>query len=90
MHRVDAVGNSLGVCRELAEDIGSLPRWHMGVRQKNIETCRKIIGGSQKVCREFAEGIEKLVGNTPGDCKKKIERLTARMSEATGLARVRS
>ncbi|RRT32561.1 hypothetical protein B296_00058283 [Ensete ventricosum] len=88
MHRVDAVGNSLGVCRELIEDIGSLPRWHMGVRQKNIETCRKIIGGSRKTCQEFAEGIEKLVGNTSGDRKKKTERVTAGMSEATRLAGV--
>ncbi|RWW10672.1 hypothetical protein GW17_00025775 [Ensete ventricosum] len=45
MHRVDAFGNSSGVCRKLAEGIGSLPGWRKGVRQKKIETRRKIIGG---------------------------------------------
>ncbi|RWV85890.1 hypothetical protein GW17_00052276 [Ensete ventricosum] len=54
MHWVDAVGNSLGVCRELDEGIGSLPRWRKGVRQKKIETHWKIIGGSRKACRELA------------------------------------
>ncbi|RWW41439.1 hypothetical protein BHE74_00053078, partial [Ensete ventricosum] len=57
-----------------------------GVRQKKIETHQKIIGGSRKACREFAEGIEKLVGNTPGDHRKKTKRLIARMPEAIGLA----
>ncbi|RRT31350.1 hypothetical protein B296_00052008 [Ensete ventricosum] len=46
MHRVDAFGNSSGVCRKLAEGIGSLLGWHKGVRQKKTETRRKIIGGS--------------------------------------------
>ncbi|RRT34972.1 hypothetical protein B296_00058615 [Ensete ventricosum] len=45
MHRVDAVGNSPGVRRELAEGIGSLPGWRKGVRQKKIETRRKIVRG---------------------------------------------
>ncbi|RWW56437.1 hypothetical protein BHE74_00036847 [Ensete ventricosum] len=52
MHRVDAFGNSPGVCRKLAKGIGSLLGWHKGVRQKKIETHRKIIGGSRKACRE--------------------------------------
>ncbi|RZS20838.1 hypothetical protein BHM03_00053403 [Ensete ventricosum] len=52
MHRVDAFGNSLGVCRKLAEGIGSLPGWCKGVRQKMTETRRKIVGGSRKACRE--------------------------------------
>ncbi|RZS24817.1 hypothetical protein BHM03_00057929 [Ensete ventricosum] len=86
MYRVDAVGNSSGVRRELAEGIESLPRWRKGVRQKKIETHQKIIGGSRKACWEFAEGIEKLVRNTPGDHRKKTKRLIARMPEATGLA----
>ncbi|RZR75504.1 hypothetical protein BHM03_00059554, partial [Ensete ventricosum] len=51
MQRVDAVGNSLGVRRELAEGIGSLPGWRKGVRQKKIDTRRKIIRGSRKACR---------------------------------------
>ncbi|RWW75949.1 hypothetical protein BHE74_00015983 [Ensete ventricosum] len=45
MHRVNAVGNSLGVCRELAKGIRSLQGWRKGVRQKKTETRRKIIGG---------------------------------------------
>ncbi|RWV78806.1 hypothetical protein GW17_00060155, partial [Ensete ventricosum] len=51
MHRVDAVGNSPGVRRELAEGIGSLLGWRKGVRQKKIETRWNIIGGSRKACR---------------------------------------
>ncbi|RWW01351.1 hypothetical protein GW17_00035618 [Ensete ventricosum] len=82
MHRVNAVGNSSGVRRELAEGIGSLPRWRKGVRQKKIETRQKIVGGSQKACREFVEGIGKLAGNMSGDCWKKTIKLFARMPEA--------
>ncbi|RRT73254.1 hypothetical protein B296_00013151 [Ensete ventricosum] len=52
MHRVDAFGNSPRVCRKLAESIGSLPGWRKGVRQKKIETRRKIVEGSRKACRE--------------------------------------
>ncbi|RZR70899.1 hypothetical protein BHM03_00002141 [Ensete ventricosum] len=37
---------------------------------------------------EFAKGIGKLARNTPGDRRKKTVRLTARMPEAAGLARV--
>ncbi|RWW04599.1 hypothetical protein GW17_00032166 [Ensete ventricosum] len=87
MHRVNAVGNTLGVRRELTEGIGSLPEWRKGVRQKKTETHRKIIGGSRKACRErFAEGIEKLSGNTLGDRRKKIERIIARILKAARLA----
>ncbi|RWW35221.1 hypothetical protein BHE74_00059879 [Ensete ventricosum] len=70
MHQVDTVGNSLGVCREPVEGIGSLLGWHKGVRQKKIETRWKITGSSRKACREFTEGIGKLAGNTPGDYRK--------------------
>ncbi|RWW45970.1 hypothetical protein BHE74_00048146 [Ensete ventricosum] len=87
MHRVDVAGNSLGVCRELTEGIGSLPRWHKVVRQKKTKIRRKIIGGSRKACRDlddavgphrefarrFAKGIGKLTGSTPGDHQKKTE-----------------
>ncbi|RWV99931.1 hypothetical protein GW17_00037127 [Ensete ventricosum] len=52
MHRVDAVGNSSGVRRELAEGIGNLSGWRKGVRQKKTETHRKIVGGSRKAYRE--------------------------------------
>ncbi|RWV87657.1 hypothetical protein GW17_00050323, partial [Ensete ventricosum] len=39
--------------------------------------------------RRFAEGIGKLAGNMLGDCWKKIEKLTVRMSKAIGLAGIR-
>ncbi|RRT70369.1 hypothetical protein B296_00000473 [Ensete ventricosum] len=53
--------------QKLAEGIGSVLGYRKGVRQKKIETRRKIVGGSRKACREFTEGIEKLTGNTLGD-----------------------
>ncbi|RWV94939.1 hypothetical protein GW17_00042478 [Ensete ventricosum] len=56
MQRVDAFGNSLGVCRKLTEGIGSLPGWHKGVRQKKTKTHRKIVGGSRKAYRESNYG----------------------------------
>ncbi|RWV94331.1 hypothetical protein GW17_00043131 [Ensete ventricosum] len=91
MHRVDAFGNFLGVCRKLAEGIGSLSGWCMGVRQKKTETRRKIIEGSRKACRDsddavgsrrkfarrFAEGIKKLARNAKGD-RRKEDRRTCR------------
>ncbi|RWW37401.1 hypothetical protein BHE74_00057486, partial [Ensete ventricosum] len=52
MHRVNAFGNSPGVCRKLTEGIRSLLGWRKGVRQKKTETRWKIIGGSRKACRE--------------------------------------
>ncbi|RRT58534.1 hypothetical protein B296_00027727 [Ensete ventricosum] len=36
----------------------------------------------QEFARRFAEGIEKLVGNTPGDHRKKTGILATRMLEA--------
>ncbi|RWV81079.1 hypothetical protein GW17_00057536 [Ensete ventricosum] len=53
MHRVDAITNSPGVRRELAEGIRSLPGWRKGVRQKKTETHRKIVEGSRKACRDY-------------------------------------
>ncbi|RRT33597.1 hypothetical protein B296_00033042 [Ensete ventricosum] len=93
MHRVDAVGKSSGVRRELAEGIGSLPGWCKGVRQKKIETCWKIVGVAEKLlgfARIFAERIKKLTGNTPGDHREKIERLVTSIPKAIGLAKIRS
>ncbi|RRT42654.1 hypothetical protein B296_00051277 [Ensete ventricosum] len=104
MHRVDAVGNSPRVHRELAEGIESLPGWRKGVHQKKTETHQKIVGGSQEAYREFGrcsgissefarrfvEVIGKLAGNMSGDYWKKTIGLAARMSEVAGLAGVRS
>ncbi|RRT70595.1 hypothetical protein B296_00016927, partial [Ensete ventricosum] len=49
----DTVANSLGVHRELAEGIRSLPGWRKGVHRKKTETYQKIIRGSQKACQEL-------------------------------------
>ncbi|RWV79838.1 hypothetical protein GW17_00058971 [Ensete ventricosum] len=49
----DAVENSLGVHRELAEGIRSLLGWCMGVYRKKTETHQKIIGGSRKTYQEL-------------------------------------
>ncbi|RRT32234.1 hypothetical protein B296_00051595 [Ensete ventricosum] len=65
MHRVDAVGNSLVVCWELAEGIRSLLGWHKGVRQKKIETRRKIVGGA-KACRDSLGDSSKGSGSSLG------------------------
>ncbi|RWV78885.1 hypothetical protein GW17_00060065 [Ensete ventricosum] len=65
MHRVDAVGNSLGVRRELAEGIRSLLGWRKGVRQKKTEIRRKIIGGSRKTYREDRKASWEHVGRSP-------------------------
>ncbi|RRT44336.1 hypothetical protein B296_00014289 [Ensete ventricosum] len=66
MHRVEAFGNSLGVCRKLVEDNRSLPGWRKGVRLKKTETRQKIV-----------EGIGKLAGNAKGD-RRKEDRRTCR------------
>ncbi|RWW37318.1 hypothetical protein BHE74_00057589, partial [Ensete ventricosum] len=47
----DAVGNSCGVRRELAEGIGSLVGWRKGVR-------RKIVRDNQKTCRELGRNFD--------------------------------
>ncbi|RRT77889.1 hypothetical protein B296_00002975 [Ensete ventricosum] len=41
--------------------------------------------GPGSYVRRFAEGIRKLVGNTPGDHRKKTIGLAARMSKTAGL-----
>ncbi|RRT52587.1 hypothetical protein B296_00032175 [Ensete ventricosum] len=51
------VGNSLGVCRELAEDIGSLLGWRKGVRRKKTMIRWKIIGVAERLTRSW-EGLE--------------------------------
>ncbi|RRT61211.1 hypothetical protein B296_00040965, partial [Ensete ventricosum] len=89
MHRVDAVGNSPGVRRELAEGIGSSLGWHKGVHQKKIETHRKIVGGSRKACRDSLGDSSKGSGSSLGTrreiTRKKTRGLTVRMPETTGL-----
>ncbi|RWW13109.1 hypothetical protein GW17_00023197 [Ensete ventricosum] len=81
MHRVDAIGNSLGVRWKLAEGIRSLLRWRKGVHQKKTKTRRKIVEGSRKACRErFAEGIRKFAGNGKGDCREEDRRICRKIA----------
>ncbi|RRT31447.1 hypothetical protein B296_00055702 [Ensete ventricosum] len=101
MHRVDVFGNSLGVCRKLAEGIGSLLGWYKGVRQKKTETRWKIVGGRRKTCRDldnavgsrwkftrrFVEEIGKLDANAKGDRRKEDWRIAARLPEVAGICR---
>ncbi|RRT41759.1 hypothetical protein B296_00022976 [Ensete ventricosum] len=58
------------------------PRSNLGIKSGLDD----IVGPHREFARRFTELIEKLAGNTPGDCQKKIERLITRMSEAAGLA----
>ncbi|RWW12644.1 hypothetical protein BHE74_00029653 [Ensete ventricosum] len=44
MHRVNAIGNSPRVRRDLAEGIRSLPGWCKGVRQKIVGVAEKLVG----------------------------------------------
>ncbi|RWV87596.1 hypothetical protein GW17_00050392 [Ensete ventricosum] len=85
MHRVDAVVNSSGVRRELAEGIRSLPGWRKGVRQKKTETHRKIIGGSRKACWELSieSGFRRCSGILSESGRRFVEgirKLTGNMS----------
>ncbi|RWW37532.1 hypothetical protein BHE74_00057341 [Ensete ventricosum] len=48
----NAVGNSLGVHRELAEDIESLLGWHKGVHLKKTKTHLKMVKGSRKAFQD--------------------------------------
>ncbi|RRT40324.1 hypothetical protein B296_00039864, partial [Ensete ventricosum] len=79
MHQVDAFGNSTGVCRKLVEGIGSLPRWHKGVRQKKTETHRKIIGDSRKACRESGCSDDAV-----GSCQKFARRFAEEIRKLAG------
>ncbi|RRT48769.1 hypothetical protein B296_00029052 [Ensete ventricosum] len=64
MHRVDAVGNSSGVRRELAKGIRSLSGWRKGVRQKKTETRRKIIGDDRpKLSLGIEPSLDDVVGS---------------------------
>ncbi|RZS19583.1 hypothetical protein BHM03_00051997 [Ensete ventricosum] len=60
MHRVDAFGNSPGVCRKLAEGIESFPGWHKGVRHKKTKTRSKIVGEDQRTYRKIARGCRSM------------------------------
>ncbi|RWV91640.1 hypothetical protein GW17_00046067 [Ensete ventricosum] len=48
------------------------------------------VGFRREFARRFIEGIGKLARNTPRDHREKTGRLAVSMSEATGLAEVRT
>ncbi|RRT32825.1 hypothetical protein B296_00057085 [Ensete ventricosum] len=82
MHRVDTVGNSPGVRRELVEGIGSLLEWRKGVCQKKTESHRKIIGGSRKLAGNSPKGSgsslgtrREITGRRPNDMPQECRRL---------------
>ncbi|RZS07442.1 hypothetical protein BHM03_00038309 [Ensete ventricosum] len=80
MARVDAVGNSLGVRRELAEGIRSLLGWRKGLQPDNGSRSSlgigpgldDAVGPHWEFARRFAKEIRKLARSTPGDHRKKI------------------
>ncbi|RZS29255.1 hypothetical protein BHM03_00062978 [Ensete ventricosum] len=75
MHRVDAVGNSLRVCRELTEGIESLLGWRKGVCQKKTKTHRKIIGDSSKGSGSSLGARREINGRRPDDLPQECRRL---------------
>ncbi|RZS20550.1 hypothetical protein BHM03_00053079 [Ensete ventricosum] len=84
MHRVDAVGNSPGVCRDLAEGIESLPGWRKGVRQKKTETRRKIVGGDRKAYRESSLSIGPGSDDTVGSRREFARRFAEGIGKLAG------
>ncbi|RRT43174.1 hypothetical protein B296_00052242, partial [Ensete ventricosum] len=69
MARVNAVGNSLGVRRELAEGIrNNESRSSLGIGPGLDDA----VGPHWEFARRFAKEIRKLAGSTPGDHRKKI------------------
>ncbi|RRT64919.1 hypothetical protein B296_00015066 [Ensete ventricosum] len=83
MYRVDAVGNSLGVRRELAESIRSLLGWRKRVCQKKTETRRKIIECSHKAYREDWKTRREHAGRSPKE-DRKIHRKNAEGCRISG------
>ncbi|RWV77642.1 hypothetical protein GW17_00061506, partial [Ensete ventricosum] len=75
MHRVDAFGNSPGVCRKLTEGIGNDgPRYSLGIEPSSDDA----VGSHRKFAKRFTKRIGKLTG-------KKIGGLAARLPEYAGV-----
>ncbi|RZR93731.1 hypothetical protein BHM03_00022299, partial [Ensete ventricosum] len=71
MHRVDAFGNSLGVCRKLAEGIERLPGWPNGISPEvRLEIRRK-----NREARWEREGrsLKRRPEDLPQDCRRLLE-----------------
>ncbi|RWW38266.1 hypothetical protein BHE74_00056568 [Ensete ventricosum] len=62
------------------------PRSSLGIGPSSDDA----VGSRREFARRFTEGIGKLARNMKGDYQEKTRGLTARMSEATGLAKVKS
>ncbi|RWW66068.1 hypothetical protein BHE74_00026583 [Ensete ventricosum] len=84
MHQVDAFGNSLGVCRKLAEGIRSLLGWRKGVRQKKTETHRKIVGDDGP---RYSLGIGPSSDDAVGSYRKFVRRFAEGIRKHTGNAK---
>ncbi|RWW05885.1 hypothetical protein GW17_00030817 [Ensete ventricosum] len=69
---------------ELQPDNGPIPSLGIGLGSDDA------VGSHRKFATRFAEGIRMLIGNMKGDHRKKTGGLTARMPEATKLAKVGS
>ncbi|RRT51726.1 hypothetical protein B296_00024468 [Ensete ventricosum] len=69
---------------ELQPDNG--PRSSLGIGPGSDDA----VESRREFARRFTEEIGKLAGNMKGDHREKTEGLTARMSEAIGLAKVGS
>ncbi|RRT33189.1 hypothetical protein B296_00046611, partial [Ensete ventricosum] len=74
------VGLTMIGAMELQLDDG--PRSSLGIGLGSDEAVRP----HREFARRFAKVIEKLVGNTPGDCRKNTGRLTVRIPDAAKLA----
>ncbi|RWW08770.1 hypothetical protein GW17_00027772 [Ensete ventricosum] len=83
-HSLHHAGLTMTEAIELQLDDG--PRSSLGITPGSDDA----VGPRREFARRFAEGIGKLARNTPRDRRKKTIGLIARMSEAAGLARVRS
>ncbi|RWV94955.1 hypothetical protein GW17_00042460 [Ensete ventricosum] len=89
MHQVDAARNSSGVCRELAEGIGSWLGWRKGVHQKKTETHWKIIGGltmtgEMKLQPNDGPRLSLSIGPGFGRCSGISPEFTRRFTEGIG------
>ncbi|RZS26781.1 hypothetical protein BHM03_00060175, partial [Ensete ventricosum] len=85
-NRLECVRSSPRVSRACQDSANDVPRSSLGIRPSSDD----VVGPRQEFVMRFAEGIRKLAGKTSGDRQKKTIGLIARMSEAAGLAKVRS
>ncbi|RZR89307.1 hypothetical protein BHM03_00016999 [Ensete ventricosum] len=73
----------IGVMKLQSDDV---PRSSLGIGPGSNDT----VGPHWEFATRFTKVIGKLAGNTPGDRRKKVRKLTTRMPEAAGLMGVLS